>query len=98
VTPRFAHDCPHCSFVGRTRFRGRDGDVYVCPQAGLPTVVFRFGDEGEEYESGIHLAGRIRVDGKLLSEHPGGLAAQDSEARANPKTDPATAPPQGGNA
>jgi hypothetical protein len=51
---QFAHDCRRCIYIGSvsTGSRKSYGDLYVCPQS---TVIIRDGNEGWEYESGIHL-------------------------------------------
>jgi len=57
--PRFTHDCDRCTFIGRVG----DRDIYTCDQGGaVNTVVARWGDEGQEYESGaVVLAGDLRI-------------------------------------
>ena len=50
--PRFEHDgCEGCAFVARYC----EADIWACPQAGMPTIIFRFSDEPADYASGIHL-------------------------------------------
>lgn len=56
-TPRFAHDCVRCTFLGRFVHGGRDYDLYYADHGGLPdTVIARYGDDGPEYTSGLELA------------------------------------------
>lgn len=51
-SPRYAHDCERCTFLGRM---GTE-DVYACMQGGdQPTLLVRWGDRPEEYRSGTHL-------------------------------------------
>lgn len=49
--PRYDHDCVQCVFIGHVR----EYDVYLCPQAGYPTILGRYGDEADEYVSGNKL-------------------------------------------
>ena len=47
--PRYSTDCKKCTFLGRSdRY-----DFYFCDQAGVPTVVARYGDDGRDYQSGL---------------------------------------------
>lgn len=50
---RYEHDCESCTFVGVFG----NYDLYTCPQGDPPhpTVVARYGDEGQEYMSGSKL-------------------------------------------
>lgn len=52
---RFRHDCHACVFLGNLDGR----DVYACPQAGFPTIVARYGNDGPEYASGAHLVDEL---------------------------------------
>lgn len=50
---RYAHNCNQCVFLG---FHN-EYDLYYCPQDGdIPTVLARFGNESEEYQSGFGMA------------------------------------------
>ena len=59
MKPRFQHDCEYCEFVGVI-----DGmDIYICPQAGNPTIVAREGNRRENYMSGQRLVlGRLNLE------------------------------------
>lgn len=46
--PRHEHDCQDCAFLG---WHG-EHDLYFCPQHGCPTVIARFGENGD-YMSGL---------------------------------------------
>ncbi len=46
---RFIHDCGMCSFLGRTK----DYDLYYCAKS-IPTVIARYGDNGQDYTSGMN--------------------------------------------
>lgn len=59
--PVFVHDCQHCTFLGHyysNLYNGQFGsiaDLYHCVQGGrLPTVIARFGNEGDQYLSGLN--------------------------------------------
>jgi len=41
-------DCPSCIFIPHM---GADHDLYICPQQGSPTLIFRHGNRPEDYES-----------------------------------------------
>jgi hypothetical protein len=47
--PRYVHDCDRCTFLGRWR----EYDLYFCPQTGIPTVLARYSDMGQDYTSGM---------------------------------------------
>lgn len=48
--PLYKHDCDRCTFLGN--YNGHD--LYFCNQfKSIPTVVARFGNELEEYKSGL---------------------------------------------
>lgn len=49
------HDCAHCLPLGPYDHDRTSYDLYACPQqaVGGPTVVARYGDEPQEYMSGI---------------------------------------------
>lgn len=52
-TPQYAHDCETCNFLGRDvdDQSGSSVDMYFCPQHGLPTIIMRYGSNGEDYTS-----------------------------------------------
>ena len=47
-TPRYQHYCDNCIFLAKFN----EYDLYFCPQGGDPTVIARFGTDGD-YLSGI---------------------------------------------
>lgn len=50
--PRFTHDHEHpCIFLGPAVVNGQLADVYLCPQAGMPTAIMRFSDSGPDYST-----------------------------------------------
>jgi hypothetical protein len=49
----FKHDCEHCHFLGNVLAGGKEVDLYFCNQAGMPTVIARYSDEGSDYASGM---------------------------------------------
>lgn len=52
--PRFPHDCARCRYLGPFH----KWDLYYCPVGGLPdTVIARYGENGEDYTSGVALSG-----------------------------------------
>lgn len=51
---RFAHDCSDCKPLGE--FGGTD--LYFCDQGGIPTVIARYGENGD-YFSGLGLVEKI---------------------------------------
>lgn len=61
MTPRFAHDCTACVFLGtntlpdsEVAWYPRVADLYFCNQGGfLPTVIARYSDDGPDYSSGL---------------------------------------------
>ena len=68
--PRYRHDHDDCTWLGQ---QGTE-DVYFCTQGGImPTVIFRWGDLPEDYNSGWYLR-------KDLSP---GLAAKLREVRGH---------------
>ena len=48
--PRYQHDCDNCRYLGEYN----EYDLYYCPQGGYPTVLARYGNQGEEYTSGFN--------------------------------------------
>ena len=57
MKPRWQHDCKWCEFIGTIS----GSDIYICPQAGNPTIVVRHSNKREDYFSGDKL-----VFGKLI--------------------------------
>lgn len=58
TVPGFTHDCSECTFLGRVIFKipwrsEEDSiyDLYTCDKAGWRTFIWRFGDDGPDYES-----------------------------------------------
>lgn len=50
--PRYRHDHDDCTWLGR---QGNE-DVYYCTQGGvMPTIIFRWGELPEDYNSGWYL-------------------------------------------
>ena len=59
MKPRFQHDCTYCEYIG---FIG-ECDIYICPQAGNPTIVARHSSKREDYFSGQRLVlGRLNLE------------------------------------
>lgn len=59
-TPLFIHDCEHCKFLGhhvipwQDRVWRGDYDLYWCNQGdNFPTVLARFGNDEQDFMSGI---------------------------------------------
>ena len=53
---RYEHDCACCIYLGQEK----QYDLYYCRQMGMPTVIARFGNNGD-YLSGMSFA----VDGSI---------------------------------
>ena len=51
--PQYHHDCESCNFLGRDidEQSSTEVDMYFCPQRGLPTIIMRYGNNGEDYTS-----------------------------------------------
>lgn len=49
MEPRYQHDCAMCVYLGQYN----EYDLYYCAQAGVPTVIARYGNKGPEYTSGM---------------------------------------------
>lgn len=62
VKPVHQHDCSHCTFLGLFQADAIVYDLYHCEQLGNPTVIARFGEDGEYY-SGLPLVDKMRVLG-----------------------------------
>ena len=56
---RYEHDCDNCCPLGEYQ----EFDLYYCPQSGIPTVIARFGEDGEYY-SGLNFADNIPALGE----------------------------------
>jgi len=54
-TPQYQHDCKKCKFLGRFTSEGINYDLYFCIEGNgnRPTVIARYGNEGNNYASGI---------------------------------------------
>lgn len=48
--PHFQHDCDECVFLGHHHGH----DLYFCNKS-VATLIARYGDEGEDYASGLPL-------------------------------------------
>jgi len=48
---QFSHDCDACVYLGSDE----KNDFYFCKKA-IPTVIARFGNNGEDYTSGLTAA------------------------------------------
>jgi hypothetical protein len=66
-TPQFIHDCESCVFLGNHPLFGGPADAYVCPQGGSPTVVFRQGDDGPDYQSASGLIEKLPADAQSVA-------------------------------
>lgn len=66
VSPTFAHDCPHCLFLGTL-----DGcDLYYCPRTAnrFGEICYRHGNDGPAYGAlPLNLASACRGDGSPYS-------------------------------
>jgi len=49
---RFQHDCKHCVPLGQYQ----ENDLYYCDQDGCPTVIARYGSDGQDCTSGMGFA------------------------------------------
>lgn len=63
MIPRYQHDCSSCIYLGYVTVPNTDNtktlvgyDLYTCPQAGIATVIARYGSDGENYVSGFVMA------------------------------------------
>lgn len=60
--PRYVHDCEQCKFLGLYE----EYDLYFCDQNKFgPTVVARYGDEGDEYTSGLHMHTQALIEAEV---------------------------------
>lgn len=60
MEPKFSHaGCPDCKFIGQDEGH----DYYFCDHAGHLTVIARYGDNPEDYMSGLIFA-------RLYEKHP----------------------------
>lgn len=76
----FKHNCNICIFLGELLFTDnftvgvdpdivRAADLYVCSHdGGIPTVIARFGDEENDYISGLELHDNYRYTHLALKE------------------------------
>ena len=53
----FKHDCDKCIPLGVIKGH----DLYFCAQHGCATVVARYGDNGEDYYSGLSNMGVLNI-------------------------------------
>lgn len=58
ATPAFKHNRTECEFLGGYTYQGERWDLYFCNQsgAGVPTIIARWGNNPEEYQSGYNWA------------------------------------------
>lgn len=56
IKPRFKHDCTDCIFLGWTL----EADLYFCQSEWHSTLIARYSDKPEFYESGIGYAVWLR--------------------------------------
>lgn len=55
-TPKFKHNCPCCTFLGNYK----EFDLYHCEQVGIPTVIARYGENGD-YCSGMEFGKENKI-------------------------------------
>ncbi len=86
---RYEHDCDHCKPLGMFR----DFDLYYCPQGGLPTVIARYGEDGN-YTSGLDAADRHPelAEARARSVTAGYIAAVPDNAGSNGAKHPTRTP------
>ena len=86
MKPKFTHDSDCCTFLGTL-----DGiDMYFCGQNVIPTVIARYGDDGDEYMSGAEIAAIASCNGTLRvlcgtpegTKQPGEKIEMDAAHRA----------------
>lgn len=52
--PLYQHDCPRCTYLGKSKREGVYADLYHCVQFGaIPTIIARYSDRPSDYASGI---------------------------------------------
>ena len=53
ANPQFTHNCDSCTFLGADidTDTKTEVDMYFCSQNGIPTIIMRYGDNGEDYIS-----------------------------------------------
>lgn len=49
----YEHDCDLCVHLGQTTVNGTEHDLYYCPNPAGKSVIARYGDDGEDYISGL---------------------------------------------
>lgn len=76
VRPKHQHDCTECRFLGSYYYKGETYDLYYCSQNGNPTVVARYGKDGD-YLSGMWSAKSDLTDGH--SNSPLAMALKTAE-------------------
>ena len=91
-TPMFKHDCSNCVFLGTYAghvYADNDNsrvlhDLYFCPNIEnpeFPTVIARYGNKGEEYQSGMTFASADGIlplyEARLRAERYGLLQATE---------------------
>lgn len=66
--PIHKHDCDQCIYLGRVDTNNRSGDGYICPSEKYgPTILFRYGQEGEYSSYSIE---ELRDYRKIMKERP----------------------------
>ena len=68
----YEHDCPHCIFLGAFESEERMFDLYYHDMDNNRTVLARYGNDGQDYESGLQMATKDGVpylyEARLRSE------------------------------
>ncbi len=82
MKPIYAHDCDNCTYLDTIEYL----DLYFCPQGGMPTILARYGNNGQDYSSGLmrrpyagHKGTEIRFKGQQLAIERGLLTQEDVE-------------------
>lgn len=70
MKPQYKHKCYHCKFLGQYTEEDQIYDLYYCPQLGHPTVVARYGDNEEDYISGLNftLKPLVEAESRAIKE------------------------------
>lgn len=50
--PKYTHDCDQCTPLGSFTVDNHTSDLYFCAKS-VPTVIARYGNAGQDYESGL---------------------------------------------
>ena len=77
--PLYTHDCQNCTYLGIYNLddNGRKipHDLYYC-HSGHPTVIARYGDDGGDYQSGLHCDLPELIEAKQRARDMGLLKAK----------------------